>query len=176
MQILTIGHSTRTAREFLGLLRAHDIRQLADVRTVPRSARHPHFSRERLVPLLERSGIRYRHFPSLGGFRRPRPDSPNLAWRHPAFRGYADYMLTEPFHEAVDELCAFATPDRTVLMCAEALWWRCHRQLVADALVVRGIEVCHIESRHMVNSHTLNKFARVEGGRLIYPGLFADGT
>jgi uncharacterized protein (DUF488 family) len=144
--------------------------RLGDIRTVPRSRRHPHFSREALEQSLPAAGLVYRHFPELGGLRRPRRDSPNAGWRHQGFRGYADHMLTEEFAHGLDELVAFAAQP-TAVMCAEAVWWQCHRQLLSDALVVRGIEVRHISSAKSAPAHTLTDFARPENGRILYPGL-----
>lgn len=169
--IYTIGHSTHTADRFLELLREHGVRQLADVRLIPKSARHPHFARERLAPFLEANGIGYRHFADLGGHRRPRPDSPNTAWRVEAFRGYADHMATEPFRRAVEALLGFADAGRTAVMCAEAVWWRCHRRLLSDALLVRGVPVRHILSSADPKPHELSEFARERDGGVIYPGL-----
>ena len=177
--IYTIGHSTRSLEEFIGLLHAHGITHLVDIRTVPRSRRHPHFAIDALSGALPRAGIAYRHCPGLGGLRKPRPDSTNSAWRHAGFRGYADYMQTPPFEDALQELVASATPGamtperspRTVIMCAEAVWWRCHRQLVADALVARGLEVRHISSDRAAPPHTLTNFAQVEDGTVSYRGL-----
>lgn len=169
--IYTIGHSTHSADRFLSLLRVHEIRQLADVRTVPRSKRHPHFSMEALDAFLSGQGIVYRHFPGLGGLRKPKPDSPNTAWRHPAFRGYADYMQTAPFERAVVELLNFSHAARTAVMCAEAVWWQCHRRLLSDALLVRGVQVRHIVGPGEPKAHELSEFARVDHGRVIYPGL-----
>jgi len=166
----TIGHSTRTLEEFIALLRAHGVTQLADVRTVPKSRRHPHFAGEALARSLPDAGVAYRHFAGLGGLRTPRRDSRNTAWRHDSFRGYADYMETAPFERALDELIAWSGA-RPVIMCAEAVWWRCHRQLVADALVARGAEVRHIMSAASAPPHALTAFARVDGGRVTYPGL-----
>lgn len=180
MTIFTIGHSTRPLSEFVKLLEAHEIRQLADIRTVPRSRRHPHFSREALAVSLPDRGIAYRHFPGLGGLRKPRPDSRNGAWRVEGFRGYADYMETPGFEQALDELLAWAAAagpgsgsasDRSVIMCAESVWWRCHRQLVADALVARRVEVRHITSEKSPTVHTLTAFARLTNQRVSYPGL-----
>jgi len=166
----TIGHSTRTLDEFIALLRAHGILQLADVRTVPKSRRHPHFAREALARSLPASGIAYRHLTGLGGRRKPRKDSQNTAWRHESFRGYADHMQTTVFGQALDELIDWsATP--TAIMCAEALWWQCHRQLIADALVARAVGVRHIMSATSAPVHTLTSFARVDAGRVTYPGL-----
>src|SRR5918999_3545169 len=144
--IWTIGHSTRSADEFVQLLRASHIDGLADVRTIPRSRRHPHFGRELLDARLKDEGIEYRHFAALGGLRKPRPDSLNNAWRNDAFRGYADHMMTGEFTAAVDELLMFGELRKVVVMCAEAVWWQCHRMLLSDALVARGIDVHHIMS------------------------------
>jgi uncharacterized protein (DUF488 family) len=176
--IFTIGHSTHPLSEFARLLEAHEIRQLGDIRTVPRSRRHPHFSREALAVSLPDRGIAYRHFPSLGGRRKPRPDSRTGAWRVEGFRGYADYMETPEFEQALDELLAWAAGPgsgsasyRSVIMCAESVWWRCHRQLVADALVARGVEVRHITSEKSPTTHILTAFARLTNQRVSYPGL-----
>ena len=177
MIIHTIGHSTRRFDEFVALLKARGIRQLADVRTVPKSRRHPHFAEESLSRTLPAEEIAYRHFRDLGGLRKPRADSRNTAWRHLGFRGYADHMETRAFQNALDELIAWAGSDAhkggvpTAVMCAEAVWWRCHRQLIADALVARGVEVRHIISAAPPQPHTLTAFARVDVGRVSYPGL-----
>jgi uncharacterized protein (DUF488 family) len=168
--IFTIGHSTRPLDEFVALLARNGVTQLADVRTVPKSRRHPQFVRETLAESLPRAGVAYRHFPGLGGLRKPRPDSGNTAWRNESFRGYADYLQTPPFALALDELLAWAGPP-TAIMCAEAVWWQCHRQLIADALVARGIEVRHIVSTAAPEPHKLTDFARVAGTRVTYPGL-----
>jgi uncharacterized protein (DUF488 family) len=168
--IYTIGHSTRSLDAFLDLLKAHGVRQVADVRTVPRSKRHPHFAAEALARSLAESAIVYRHFPELGGLRKPRKDSTNNAWRVEGFRGYADYMETPAFEYALDELLRFATVP-TAVMCAEAVWWRCHRQLIADALVAGGISVRHITSAAAAAAHEMTDFARLTGGRVRYPGL-----
>jgi len=178
--VYTIGHSTRPLDDFLALLAAHRIEQLADVRTVPRSRRHPQFAREALQASLPAAGVAYRHFGGLGGLRKPRRDSLNSAWKNESFRGYADYMQTAEFGGALDELVAWAAPaggspgsaaPRTVVMCAEAVWWRCHRQLIADALVAREIDVCHITSAAPPATHRLTSFARVDAGKVTYPGL-----
>jgi uncharacterized protein (DUF488 family) len=169
--IFTIGHSTRTADEFAALLDAHGVRQIADVRTIPQSKRHPHFSRDALDGFLAARGILYRHFPALGGLRRPRPDSINTAWQHPGFRGYADHMQTAEFQRGLHDLAQFALQGPTSVLCAEAVWWQCHRRLLADALVVRGIPVRHILSPAEPKPHELSEFAREEGGGVIYPGL-----
>jgi uncharacterized protein (DUF488 family) len=169
--IHTVGHSTRTAEVFLGLLEAHGIRQLADVRAFPGSRRHPHFSQGPLDAFLAAAGIRYRHFPGLGGHRKPRPDSINTGLRHPSFRGYADYMLSDAFRISLDELQVFAADGPTAVMCAEAVWWQCHRRLLADALFVRNVVVRHILSRGEAKPHQLSEFARELAGGVTYPGL-----
>ena len=170
-RLFTIGHSVRPLDEFLALLDAHGVTGLADVRTMPRSRRHPHFSREALETSLPGAGIAYRHFAALGGLRKPRPDSANRGWRHEAFRGYADHMATPEFESALDELMAFAGSQVVAVMCAEAKWWECHRQLIADAVVARGATVCHIMSKRDAPAHELTPFARIERGRVTYPAL-----
>ena len=169
--IYTIGHSTRSLVDFIALLRAHEVARIADVRTVPKSRRHPHFAGEALGASLPAAGIGYRHFPSLGGLRKPRRDSRNTAWRHEGFRGYADYMETAEFEAALDRLVEWSADAPTAIMCAEAVWFRCHRQLIADALVARGIEVRHIMSPASAPRHTPSSFAHVENGRVSYRGL-----
>ena len=169
--IWTIGHSTRSADVLLILLRTNNIRQVADVRTAPYSRRHPQFNSDALNKFLNLHGIAYRHFPALGGLRKPRPDSANTAWRESGFRGYADYMETPAFRGGLEDLLRFAEGGPTTVMCAEAVWWRCHRRLLADALVARGIPVAHILSGATPNPHELSEFARVEGGLVTYPGL-----
>lgn len=170
--VYTIGHSVHTADNFIGLLKTHGIRHLADVRLLPGSRRHPHFSREQLASLLEVHGITYRHFPELGGRRRPRPDSINTAWRVEAFRGYADHMQTVPFRESVEDLLTLARTGATAVMCAEAKWWQCHRRLLADTLVARGIPIRHILSAAAPKSHELSEFARADGDGVTYPGVY----
>jgi uncharacterized protein (DUF488 family) len=169
--VYTIGHSTRPIDAFIRLLQTHGVAQVADVRTVPRSRRHPQFERAALAAALERCGLGYRHFPGLGGLRRPRADSTNTAWKHPGFRGYADHMQTEEFRRALDELLDYAAAAPTAVMCAEALWWRCHRSLLADALVARGVPVRHIMSERSATPHELSGLARIDGDRIVYPGL-----
>jgi uncharacterized protein (DUF488 family) len=169
-RVWTIGHSTHQLEAFVGLLRSHEIELLADVRTVPKSRRMPWFWGDALARELPAEGIAYEHFADLGGFRRPRPDSPNGGWRVDAFRGYADNMESDSFRTALDRLIGEAeTGKRTAVMCAEADWHRCHRRLISDALVVRGFEVCHIGSRGGVERHELTSFAVVHGDRLVYP-------
>lgn len=174
MRIWTIGHSIRSAEEFLALLQASGVTGLADVRTIPRSRRHPHFGREVLDARLSAEGIRYRHVPALGGLRKPRPDSSNGAWRNLSFRGYADHMETAEFSSAIDELLAFGEEQHVAVMCAEALWWRCHRMLISDALVARDVDVQHIMGQRGASSlqpHRLTPFARVDAATVSYPGL-----
>ena len=169
--VYTVGPSVHSADVFVSLLTGHDIRHLADVRLIPASRRHPHFSREALVPLLAAQGISYQHFPGLGGRRRARPDSINTAWRVEAFRGYADYMQTALFQESVEALLMLARTGATAVMCAEAKWWQCHRRLLADTLVVRGTPVLHILSAAAPKPHDLREFAQVDNGVVRYPGL-----
>lgn len=169
--IYSIGHSTRPLDDFIALLRAHDVTRLADIRRIPRSRRHPHFSIDSLSVSLPTAGIAYRHFPGLGGLRKPRPDSENTAWRHPSFRGYADYLRTPEFEASLTALTEYAADAGGVMMCAEAVWWRCHRQLVADVLVARGVTVRHIASATSAPAHALTEFARVVEGKVVYPGL-----
>lgn len=167
--VLTIGHSTRSFEEFLSLLHAHGATHLVDVRTVPRSRRNPQFNRDALEAALPGAGIAYSHMAALGGLRKPRKDSPNGGWRNASFRGYADYMLTPEFDAALGELQALAAAGRAAIMCAEAVPWRCHRSLIADALRARGIEVRHITGTGTARPHTLTPFAVVEGSRVTYP-------
>ncbi len=170
--LYSVGHSTRTADEFIELLTGAGVRRLADVRKIPASRRHPQFGAEPLRARAAQDGIEYRHVPPLGGLRRPMTDSPNAGWTHPAFRGYADYMRTPSFDAGLELLLEFAGESVTAFMCAEALWWRCHRRLIADALVARGLAVRHLLSATEAPEHTLTPFARVVEGRLVYPGLF----
>ncbi len=175
MILWTIGHGNRPAAEFIRLLGAHGVRLLADIRTLPRSRRHPQFDREALPASLAAAGIAYLHLPKLGGLRRPRADSVNTAWRNAGFRGYADYMGTAEFAAALDELVRLASGTPTAIMCAETVPWRCHRSLVADALLVRGVQVRHILTGAAGDPlHRLTPFARVEHGRLTYPAPQPD--
>ena len=173
-RIYTIGHSTRTLAELVGLLRDHGVTRLADIRRYPGSRRHPHFSRDSLEQTLpRRTEIAYEHFEDLGGRRRPLKNSPNGAWESDQFRGYADHMHTPAFHAAVERLLdppptAEGQPA-TAVMCAEAVPWRCHRNLLSDDLVRRGIEVIHIIGPGSAQPHALNEMARIEGDRVIYP-------
>ena len=169
--ILTIGHSTRSAAEFLALLKGHGVTGVADVRTIPRSRRHPHFSSEALSVFLADHGIAYVHLPGLGGLRKPRRDSPNGGWKNEGFRGYADHMQTPAFARDLDALLELGAARRVAVMCAEAKWWQCHRQLIADALAARGIDVRHILSRAAPAPHEITSFARVTGSAVSYPAL-----
>jgi len=182
-RILTIGHSTRSLDEFTELLTHHGIGLLVDVRTVPASRRMPHFSKPALERSLPQRGIRYLHMPELGGLRKPKADSINTGWRNVGFRGYADYMQTDEFWNGVERLMSVpirpgrfapgspfpASGEGKAIMCAEAVPWRCHRSLISDALIVRGVEVRHVTSRSKPERHTLTLFARVQDGRITYP-------
>lgn len=164
----TIGHSTRSIEEFLHLLREHHIDILADVRRFPGSRRHPQFGQETLSMSLQQAGIRYEHFPELGGRRSARKDSPNTAWRNAAFRGYADYMMTAAFTAGIARLLALAGRGRTAIMCAEALWWQCHRGLIADYLKAGGHDVIHIQAPNKSEPHPFTSAAHVVNGSLTY--------
>lgn len=171
MRIYTIGHSTRTLDVLVAALRNFGIRTLADIRTMPRSRHTPQFNREDLGPRLRDRGIDYRHLPGLGGLRKPRAGSTNTAWRNASFRGFADYMETAEFAAALDALRALAQDaGPAAVMCAEAVPWRCHRSLVADALIARGDTVSHIMGEGAERPHTLTPWARVEGALVTYPG------
>ena len=165
MKIYTVGHSTRTLDELMALLREHGVERLVDIRRYPGSRRLPHFSRDSLAAALPD----YIHMPELGGRRKPLPDSPNDGWRNEQFRAYADYMATPEFRAAIDRLVALASEKPAAIMCAEAVPWRCHRNLVSDELTRRGIEVCHITGPGKAARHTLNPMARTEGDHLVYP-------
>jgi len=174
MPVLTVGHSTRPIDEFIELLRAHGVTRVADVRTVPRSAHNPQFNKTSLPRSLKKTGISYVHMPGLGGLRHAGPDSINSGWRNASFRGYADYMQTPEFEKNLEELILLAREDRLALMCAEALPWRCHRSLIADALLVRGIQAEDIMSPTRASAHKLTPFAKVEGTAITYPPQQAD--
>jgi uncharacterized protein (DUF488 family) len=176
--VWTIGHSTRSLADLVALLREHSVTRLVDVRRVPHSKRHPQFDTAALARDLSAAGIDYRHSPGLGGFRTPRENSVNTAWRTPAFRGYADYMQTTDFATHLEALRIEAATAATAVMCAEAHPARCHRSLLADALLVRGVDVRHILGPARDEAHTLTPDARVVDGRLSYPGepdLFGAG-
>lgn len=168
MPVRTIGHSTHAIDDFIAILKAHSITELVDIRTIPRSRHNPQFNRDSLPASLEAAGIAYRHMPALGGLRRARPDSINTGWRNASFRGYADYMQTEEFKDALEELIGIAREKRVAIMCAEAVEWRCHRSLVADALEVRGVPVEHIQSAARAKRHRMTPFAQVNGTEIVY--------
>src|SRR6266516_4732371 len=169
MRIWTIGHSTRTIDKFISLLEEHGIKVLADVRSLPGSKRYRQFNKETLADSLAQAGIRYEHFPELGGRRKVRPDSRNTAWRNASFRGYADHMETEEFGKGVERLLDLAREaGPTAIMCAEAVWWRCHRSLISDYLKARGIEVTHILGANKTEPHPYTPAARIVHGALTY--------
>ena len=169
--IFTIGHSTRSSDEFIALLQTHGVQRLADVRRVPKSGRHPQFVKDALESSLARKGIVYRHFVNLGGRRRPVPGSVNTGLSNESFRGYADYMQTEAFRSALLDLVQFSEAAPTAIMCAEAVWWQCHRKLLSDILLVRGVQVRHILSTAPPKPHELSEFARATPEGVTYPGL-----
>ncbi|MGA3110603.1 MAG: DUF488 domain-containing protein [Candidatus Bathyarchaeia archaeon] len=175
LTVFTIGHSTRTLDEFIGLLKTYGITLLVDVRTVPRSRHNPQFNKETLPVSLKPKGLKYIHVPEIGGLRRPKHDSINLAWKNMGFRGYADYMQTKEFIENLLRIVALARENCLALMCAEALPWRCHRSLISDALLVRHVKVLHIISKDNTINHELTEFALVEGTKITYP-LFIKET
>jgi uncharacterized protein (DUF488 family) len=169
-RIFTVGHSTHTLDRFVELLTTNGVQRVADVRRVPRSARHPQFRAETLAVELPRRGIDYRHLEALGGWRKPLPDSPNEGWHNDSFRGYADYALTAEFAQALDELTELARDRPTAVMCAEAQWWRCHRRLIADRLATAGWTVCHIAGDGTLTEHELPPFAEPQAdGTIRYP-------
>ncbi len=167
--VFTIGHSTRPLGDFLELLRPNGVTMLVDIRTIPRSRHNPQFNLETLPGALNAAGIGYRHMPGLGGLRHPRADSPNGGWHNTSFRGFADYMQTREFEENVTALVKLAQEETVVLMCAEAVPWRCHRSLISDSLAARGVSVKHILSATKVMPHTITPWARVKGKRITYP-------
>ena len=167
--ILTIGHSTRTWKDFLAILRAHGIKRVIDVRSIPRSRHNPQFNRETLSAKLRSARIGYVHLRKLGGLRHVRRDSPNMGWRNRSFRGFADYMQTSDFETGLGRLIKLAKQKKSALMCAEAVPWRCHRSLIADALLARGIEVQEITSAIRTRSHTLTPWGKVNGRQVTYP-------
>lgn len=172
--IWTIGHSTRSADEFNQLLISHAIAALIDVRSFPGSKRYPHFNKSELSRALESVGILYSHNPKLGGRRRPSPDSKNTAWKNASFRAYADHIETEEFTQGIEELLKIASAKRTAVMCAEAVWWRCHRSLIADFLKASGVTVMHILDAKKTEEHPYTSAARIVDGELSYEGLFAE--
>lgn len=168
LTIWTIGHSNKDLEEFLELVTSNEIGAIADVRSFPSSRKYPHFNAEPLRHSLEAIGVRYMPFLDLGGRRRVRPDSHNKAWRNESFRGYADYMETPEFAAGIERLLEAAAPQRTAVMCAEALWWRCHRSMIADELMSRGITVLHITGSGKATPHTYTEPARIVDGKLTY--------
>jgi len=168
--IWTVGHSTRSFEEFFDLLAAHRVERLVDVRRFPASQRVPWATKATLAAALGNRGVAYDHFPDLGGFRKPASESTNTGWRNAGFRGYADYMASSEFGAGVDRLVVLAGQDRTAVMCAEAVPWKCHRSLLSDALVVHEVRVEHILTAGKSEEHSLPKFAKVEGRRVTYPG------
>ena len=173
ISIWTIGHSTRSAKEFSEILREHRIEALVDVRSFPGSRRYPHVNKGQLSETLPNVGIEYRHMPELGGRRRPRAGSKNIAWQNEGFRGYADYMETADFQKGIEALLELGRNKRTSVMCAEALWWRCHRSLIADYLKAGAVEVIHILSAGKTQPHPYTSAARIIDGHLSYEGLLA---
>lgn len=167
--VMTIGHSTRTLEEFIGLLQAHAVIRVVDVRTIPRSWHNPQFNKDSLPASLKKAGLSYVHLSGLGGLRHAKPDSINLGWRNASFRGYADYMQTPEFDQSLEEFIQMAKQKRVAIMCAEAVPWRCHRSLIADALLVRGIRAEDIMSLTRRTVHTLTPFAKVRGTTITYP-------
>ena len=168
MVVHTLGHSTLAFDDFLGLLEVHGLDAIADVRRYPASRRHPHFAREALAGSIAAHGVAYAWLPALGGRRAARPDSPHVAWRNTQFRGYADHMDSAEFRDGLGALLGLAEGHRAAIMCAEAVPWRCHRQLIADTLVARGIEVRHVTGRGRAEPHRLTPFARMDGHRVVY--------
>jgi hypothetical protein len=167
--VFTVGHSTRTQDDFIALLKAHGVKQLVDVRTIPRSRHNPQFNSDSIASALHSAGIAYLHLKALGGLRHPRPDSLNTAWRNAGFRGFADYMQSADFAEGLRKLMEIAQTTQTAIMCAEAVPWRCHRSLIADALLVHGCGVEEIESLKRTRPHALTPWACVQGKQITYP-------
>jgi hypothetical protein len=176
--VWTIGHSTRTIEEFIELLNQYQIEILVDVRHFPGSRRFPHFNKPQLAQSLSVAGIRYEHLVELGGRRPVQPNSHNLLWRNTAFRGYADYMETKPFQDGIDRLLKIAGMGQTAMMCSEAVWWRCHRSMIADDLKAKGVRVLHILSLQKIQEHPYTSAAQIVNGRLSYesPSLFSEST
>lgn len=168
--IYTFGHSTRTTRQVIKLLKAHGIQVVIDVRKLPGSRRYPRFNQDRLKASLKKAGIGYRHIKELGGRRRALPESPNTAWRNRSFQAYADHMLSDEFERGLAKVLKLAETRTVAIMCAEAVPWRCHRSLIADALVARGLRTFDIFTETRAQEHTLKPWARRRGGKVIYPG------
>lgn len=174
--VLTIGHSNRTLEEFIELLQLNDVQMVADVRTVPRSRYNPQFNRDTLPESLHEAGIGYQHIAGLGGFRHTVSDSLNTGWRNASFRGFADYMQTKEFEDSLEILIDLARAERIALMCAEAVPWRCHRSLIADALLIRGIRVKDILGKGERREHILTPWAEVQGTKITYPSSVNDDS
>jgi uncharacterized protein (DUF488 family) len=174
LSIWTVGHSTLSIEDFIAQLRAVEIELLADVRSFPGSRRYPQFNQENLSLSLADAAIGYRHLRELGGRRRARPDSLNLAWRNESFRGYADYMETKEFGSGIEKLLSLATESRVAIMCSEAVWWRCHRSMISDYLKVKGIAVLHLMGRGKTEAHPFTAAARVVNGELSYRGVLSE--
>ncbi|HSS20177.1 MAG TPA: DUF488 domain-containing protein [Pyrinomonadaceae bacterium] len=172
--IWTVGHSTRDSEEFIEILKSHSIAALVDVRSFPSSRRFPHFNQPQLASDLKAAGIIYQHNPQLGGRRRPSANSKNTAWQNASFRAYADHMETAEFAVGIEGLLTTARKFATVIMCAEALWWRCHRSLISDFLKAEGARVVHVVDAKKVEEHPYTSAARIIEGRLSYQGLFAE--
>ena len=169
--VLTVGHSTHPINDFIGMLQAHEVTCVVDVRTVPQSRRNPQFGQTALAASLQSAGIRYVPMPGLGGLRHPKKDSLNGAWQNDSFRGYANYMQTAEFARNIEELISLAIGERIAVMCAEAVPWRCHRSLIGDALLIRGVRVEDIMTAAKRQPHVRTLFAKVEGTTITYPGL-----
>jgi hypothetical protein len=169
LTVFTIGHSTRTIEDFLAMLAAHGVQRLVDVRTIPKSRRVPQFNSDALAASLRKQGIDYLHMKSLGGLRHAKKDSANLGWHNASFRGYADYMATKEFRDGLQHLLDLAGEKRTVIMCAEAVPWRCHRSLIGDALLARGVHVDDIMNAASTYPHEMTPFAKVDGRNVVYP-------
>jgi uncharacterized protein (DUF488 family) len=176
LAVWTIGHSTRSAEEFMEILNAHRIETIADVRAFPSSRRYPQFNKQSLSSALSSAGIEYQHLPALGGRRQPSPASRNTAWKNPSFRAYADYMETDAYAQGIEALLELACSRRTAAMCAEAVWWRCHRSLIADYLKATEVQVIHIMSANKTELHPYTAAANIVGGKLSYAGLLHDAA
>ena len=174
IEVWTVGHSTRPLEAFLEVVQSFNIATLVDVRSYPGSRRYPQFNKDNLAGSLETANIEYLHHPELGGRRRARKDSTNIAWRNEGFRGYADYMETDSFRDAVEKLLALARGSRTAIMCAEAVWWRCHRSLISDYVKAGGVEVNHILAAGKAERHPYTSAARIIDGELSYKALLAS--
>src|SRR5665213_2726958 len=172
--VMTIGHSTHPIKEFVHLLKAHQVKRIVDVRTVPRSRHNPQFNRNQLSLAPHSARLHYTYMPGLGGFRRARRDTLNVGWHNASFRGFADYMQTPEFRNNLDDLIELAKSERIAIMCAEAVPWRCHRSLIADALLARGIEVREITSATRTQPHTLTPWGKITGMQVTYPAEHKD--